>query len=115
MSWKLSTLSLAVCGIFAWSPVLAGQNAPPQDAGPQSHASAVAVEDKSPAPADKQTDKELIEQQKTCPVSDQPLGSMGKPVKVVVKGRRVFLCCAGCKKKFLANVDKYLKKLDEQK
>jgi hypothetical protein len=26
----------------------------------------------------------------------------------------VFLCCAGCKKKFLANADKYLKKIDEQ-
>jgi hypothetical protein len=115
MSRKLNILSLALWGTFALSPVLAGQNASPQDAGPQSHASAVAAEEKSPAPADKQTDKELIEQQKTCPVTDQPLGSMGKPVKVVVKGRKVFLCCAGCKKKFLANVDKYLKKLDEQK
>ncbi len=42
------------------------------------------------------------------------LGAMGKPVKVVVKGRAVFLCCTGCKKKFFANPDKYVKKLDEQ-
>jgi hypothetical protein len=48
-------------------------------------------------------------------VTDQPLGSMGKPVKVRVQGRTVFLCCAGCKTKLLANPDKYLKKLDEQK
>ncbi len=66
------------------------------------------------APA-KPSDKELIRKQKICPVSGQPLGAMGEPVKVVVKGRTVFLCCAGCKKKLLADPDKYLKKLDGKK
>ena len=40
---------------------------------------------------------------------------MGKPVKLVYQGRTVFLCCNGCKKTFLANPEKYLKKLDEKK
>ncbi len=35
--------------------------------------------------------------QKTCPVSDEPLGSMGTPIKVTVEGRDVFLCCEGCR------------------
>lgn len=61
------------------------------------------------------SDRELIEKQKVCPVTGAALGSMGTPVKVMAKGRTVFLCCAGCKKKIMADPDKYLKKLDEKK
>lgn len=60
------------------------------------------------------SDRELIEKQKICPVSDAALGSMGAPVKVTVKDRIVFLCCEGCKAKLLADPDKYLAKLDKQ-
>jgi len=60
------------------------------------------------------SDQELIAIQKTCPVTDALLGSMGTPVKVTVKGRTVFLCCAGCKAKLLKDPDKYLEKLDKQ-
>lgn len=42
------------------------------------------------------TDREAAIAQKTCPVSDQELGSMGTPIKVVVEGREVFVCCQGC-------------------
>lgn len=35
---------------------------------------------------------------KTCPVSGEPLGSMGDPVEVVVANRLVKLCCQGCAK-----------------
>ena len=41
-------------------------------------------------------DRELAMAQKTCPVSNEPLGSMGEPVKVVLDGQPVFLCCKGC-------------------
>jgi len=58
------------------------------------------------------TDQELIDKQKVCPVTDRKLGSMGAPIKVMVKDRAVFICCAGCKKALLADPDKYLKKLD---
>lgn len=41
-------------------------------------------------------DRALAERQKTCPVTGKPLGSMGTPVRIVVDGRVVFLCCEGC-------------------
>jgi len=81
---------------------------------PDSAATALAA-DSGQRIAAKESDQELIERQKVCPVSGQSLGSMGKPVKVEVKGRTVFLCCAGCKKRLLADPDKYVKKLDEKK
>ncbi|MHB8865993.1 MAG: hypothetical protein ACYC6N_26730 [Pirellulaceae bacterium] len=112
MSWKLSTLAIGLLSFLASSVMSGGQE---QHPGPQNGSPVVASGDASPPAAAKQTDSELIEKQKTCPVSDQPLGSMGEPVKVVVKGRTVFLCCAGCKPKLVADPDKYLKALDEKK
>ena len=40
------------------------------------------------------------------------LGSMGKPVEVVLGNRLVRLCCKGCVPKLKANPAKYLPKLD---
>jgi YHS domain-containing protein len=37
-----------------------------------------------------------IARQKICPVSGKPLGSMGDPVAVDVKGQKLYVCCAGC-------------------
>jgi hypothetical protein len=115
MSWKLSALAIALFGLVVSNLTAGEPNEPWQDAGPRNDSSVVASGNNSPLAAATPTDKELIEKQKTCPVSGQPLGSISKPVKVVVKGRTVFLCCAGCKKKLLADPDKYLKKLDEKK
>lgn len=47
----------------------------------------------------------------TCLVSDNELGSMGKPITKVYDGQEVKFCCKPCIKKFEANKDKYLKKL----
>jgi len=52
-------------------------------------------------------------EQKICPVSGELLGSMGAPIKVTVKDREVFLCCAGCEGAITEDPDKYLAKLDE--
>jgi hypothetical protein len=41
-------------------------------------------------------DRKLAETQKYCPVQKTRLGSMGKPVKLVLQGKPVFLCCEGC-------------------
>jgi YHS domain-containing protein len=114
MSWKLSTLAIATFGLVAWSLAAGGQGAPWKDAGPRNDSPAASAVG-GPLAATMQTDQELIDEQKTCPVTDEPLGSMGKPVKVTYKGRRIFLCCAGCKKKFRADPEKYLKKLDDKK
>jgi hypothetical protein len=41
-------------------------------------------------------DRELAVKQKICPISEEPLGSMGTPIKVSVAGHDVFVCCEGC-------------------
>lgn len=48
----------------------------------------------------------------TCIVLGGKLGAMGDPVVIDHNGREVRFCCAGCKPKFLADPDPYLKKLD---
>ena len=49
--------------------------------------------------------------QKVCPVTDKPIGSMGPPPKVTVKGQDVFLCCGGCEEELKKDPAKYLAKL----
>ena len=54
-------------------------------------------------------DRRLAEAQKYCPIEqDNLLGSMGKPVKVILKGQPVFLCCANCEEEAKADPDKTL-------
>jgi len=48
---------------------------------------------------------------KTCVVSDNELGSMGKVVTKVYQDQEIKLCCKPCIKKFDANPAKYLGKL----
>lgn len=58
-------------------------------------------------------DRALAVAQEICPVGDSPLGLMGKPVKIDVNGRAVFLCCDGCEDAIKEEPDKYLAVLDE--
>ncbi len=58
-------------------------------------------------------DRALVAKQKVCPVSGESLGAMGKPHKVTVEGRDVFLCCPNCAKKFAKDPAKYLAKLPQ--
>jgi hypothetical protein len=60
-------------------------------------------------------DRAKAEAQKICPVAEAPLGGMGMPYKMTVKGRDVFLCCEGCKGEIESDPDKYLAKLDKVK
>jgi len=53
-------------------------------------------------------DRSLIARQAKCPVMDEPLGSMGGPIKVMVGDKPIFLCCKGCIKKIQAEPAKYL-------
>jgi hypothetical protein len=41
-------------------------------------------------------------------MTENPLGSMGAPVKVKVGEKSVYLCCAGCRRKALANPEQTL-------
>lgn len=54
-------------------------------------------------------DRVLAESQKFCAIAtENPLGSMGTPLKLDVNGETVFLCCAGCKGKALRNPEETL-------
>jgi hypothetical protein len=52
--------------------------------------------------------------QKICPVTGEPLGSMGVPVRVDVAGRAVFLCCPGCEATLRQEPDKYIPRLPRE-
>lgn len=47
--------------------------------------------------------------QQTCPVTQEPLGSMGKPIRVTFGGQSVFVCCEGCVTAVKRSPEKYLR------
>ena len=59
-------------------------------------------------PADEQP---IALAQMVCPVGEGHLGEMGMPLKQVVEGKTVFLCCAGCEEKLKKDPATYLAKL----
>jgi YHS domain-containing protein len=52
---------------------------------------------------------------KTCPVSGEKLGEMGKPYVFTYQGQEVKLCCPMCKADFNKDPQKYLKKIQDAK
>ena len=58
-------------------------------------------------------DRDLAIQQVSCPVTGEPLGSMGVPVKIVLKGQPVFLCCVGCEMEAKEHPDETVSKVDK--
>lgn len=56
-------------------------------------------------------DRALAENQRICPVTKMPLGSMGAPPKVDVNGQTVFICCQGCEGRLLEDPQTYLANL----
>jgi hypothetical protein len=56
-------------------------------------------------------DRELIARQKVCPVMGIDLYAMKGPVRLVVDGRVVFICCKGCEDKLRRKPAFYLQKL----
>ena len=57
-------------------------------------------------------DRKLAEKQKLCVISEEsPLGSMGVPIKVLVEGVPVLLCCEGCRDLALKKPQETLAKL----
>jgi Cu(I)/Ag(I) efflux system membrane fusion protein len=52
-----------------------------------------------------------VEEQKTCPVTNAKLGSMGDLILVEVEGQKVWTCCDSCPPRLKANPSKYLARL----
>jgi hypothetical protein len=50
-----------------------------------------------------------------CVVSDEKLGSMGKPYVFTNNTQEVKLCCKGCLKDFQKDTAKYTKKINDSK
>lgn len=61
-----------------------------------------------------EADRTAALDQKICPVSEKPLGSMGAPIKVAVDGQEVFVCCEACVATVKENPDEYLAKLKKE-
>lgn len=57
-------------------------------------------------------DQALADAQGYCVVTDEPLGSMGAPLKVNAKGQSVFVCCEGCEKAVREKPEAMLAKRD---
>ena len=57
-------------------------------------------------------DRVLAEAQGYCAVSEEPLGSMGTPLKMLVKDQLVWICCEGCKGKVKSSGDEMLAKAE---
>jgi multidrug efflux pump subunit AcrA (membrane-fusion protein) len=61
-------------------------------------------------------DRKFAEEQKYCAVErDNPLGAMGKPVKVMIRDRPVFLCCPGCVDEAKGHPEETLAQVEKQK
>lgn len=64
------------------------------------------------ASVDPAQDEPVAVEQTTCPVMG---GAINKAVFVEYQGKKVYFCCAGCEKDFLANPEKYIAKLPQFK
>ncbi len=54
----------------------------------------------------------FVLKQKNCPVTDEPLGSMGNPIIIEVSGRKIAICCLGCEDRIRETPEKYFAKVD---
>ena len=90
------TVGLAVLTALAVTPSFRADNAPTN------------------APAAAPALKPIPYPLKTCPVSDEKLGEMGDPAVFVYQGQEIKFCCPNCKKDFLKDPAKYLKKIKDQ-
>ena len=59
-------------------------------------------------------DRAIVEVQLYCPVTLEPLGSMGTPLFVSIGERKIAICCEGCRGSLKKEPDKYLGELEEK-
>jgi YHS domain-containing protein len=116
--WSLPTLALAAlcltgCSKEPAEPVVEEERIEEVDVPGLESSDSTEADEITAAMAElSPADRAAAMAQKICPVSDQPLGSMGTLIKVSADDREVFLCCEACKEKFEANPQEYLAKLE---
>ncbi len=59
--------------------------------------------------------REVLEQELCVVLEDSKLGSMGVPLRLVIEGKPVYICCKGCTKEALADPKATLAKVDKLK
>ncbi|MAE28699.1 MAG: hypothetical protein CMJ87_06905 [Planctomycetes bacterium] len=105
---KNALLSLTFFGLVLLAPTSSSQERKADSPAASATASSQASEEKK-APSAPSAKELAIAQQLpsyplgTCPISKEKLGSMGKPIDLVVEGRLVRLCCKGCIKALTKN------------
>ena len=60
-------------------------------------------------------DRDMAIAQAVCPITEEPLGSMGPPFKAIVEGEPVFLCCQGCERSLRERPNEALAKIKKLK
>ena len=116
-AWKLTSWMIALGGLAAaagcGSPSATGpqEKSPAAAAAPEQAAADQAAETAEGLKELSAADRAAAEKQSFCPVTGELLGSMGKPYKIEVEGRTVFLCCPGCEEKFRKDPEKYFAKM----
>jgi len=111
MMLRWLSVIVVACGLLAGCSDGAKKPAEDKKAATSDEQSVIADAIKK-LPADEQA---VAVKQKICPVSGEPLGSMGMPYKMTVKGRTVYLCCSGCEDEMKTSADKYFALLDGKK
>ena len=84
---------------------------PPVMTAPPASPPAKSRSSKNPVKTLSREDRALVDKQRICPVTELPLNAMGGPVAVVVAGRKVFICCAGCEQRLKDEPEKYFARL----
>ncbi len=87
-----------------------GQATPPRAA-----AATPSAEDRKNIDQLPEADRQLALAQRACPITGAAIGSMGVPVKIILRGQPVFVCCKGCVAKAKKDPDGTLKKVAELK
>ncbi len=111
---------LSIASVASFALLLAGcgsaQNGTPTSESQAQHADHVVKDEQKASFAKLGTEERLLaEAQGYCAVTSEPLGSMGPPIKLIIKEKPVFVCCKGCEKKAKSNPDKTLAKVAELK
>lgn len=88
-----------------------GSERPPAKDGLETRAVEPSAEDLENVAQLPDEERRLALKQRLCPVTEKPLGSMGVPVKITLRGNPVMLCCKGCAGKAKKAPDEMLQKV----
>ena len=108
MKLKLALAALAVAAVSFVSVQAFADEKPAQDKAPAKEAPK--VDEEAAAAARMQRPTYPLTK---CPISDEDLGSMGKPVETLVDGKLVKVCCKSCIKGVEKDKAAIIKKIDD--